>query len=80
MSRPCFPVANGTMYIRYEVYDHDERKPNAKFVPPTAGGKWAGDSSSHNRRNVSAHFLPPKVQPKIRLGMIGAYPEVREQE
>src|SRR6202007_2190713 len=53
---PLFPSQTGTASIGYEVHD-DERKSNAKFGQPTARGKWAGYSSSHDRCNVCVGLL-----------------------
>src|SRR4029077_9065760 len=38
-------------------YDDDKRKPNAKCGQPTARGKWAGNSSCHDWRNVGVGLL-----------------------
>src|SRR5713101_3229553 len=54
---PLFPSQTGTASIGYEVHYDDERKPNAKCGQPTARGKWAGNSSPHNRRNVCVGLL-----------------------
>src|SRR5713226_3338675 len=54
---PVFPSQTGTASVGYEVHDEHERKPKAKSVQPTARGKWAGNSSSHDRRNVCLGLL-----------------------
>src|SRR6266849_5259835 len=54
---PLFPSQTGTASIGYEVHYDDERKPNAKCGQPTARGKWVGNSSPHNRRNVCVGLL-----------------------
>src|SRR6266478_4176524 len=54
---PLFPSQTGTASIGYEVHYDDERKPNAKCGQPTARGKWAGNRSYHDRRNVCVGLL-----------------------
>jgi hypothetical protein len=54
---PLCPSQTGTASIGYEVHDEHERKPYAKFGQRTALGKWAGNSSSHDWRNVGVGLL-----------------------
>src|ERR1700722_437985 len=51
------PSQTGTASIGCEVHDEHERKPYAKFGQRTAFGKWAGNSSSHDWRNVGVGLL-----------------------
>lgn len=54
---PLFSSHTGTASIEYEVQHDDERNPNAKCGQPTARGKWAGNSSFRDRRNVCVGLL-----------------------
>src|ERR1035438_4431328 len=57
MSNASLPVANWHGIHWYEVHDEHERKPNAKFGRSTPSGKWAGNGSSHDWRNVGVGLL-----------------------
>src|ERR1700733_9941390 len=57
MSSASLPVANWHGIHWYEVHDEHERRPNAKFGRSTARGKWTGNRSSHDWRNVCVGLL-----------------------
>src|SRR6202042_1625174 len=57
MSSASLPVANWHGIHWYEVHDEHERKPNAKFRRSTARGKWTGNGSSHDWRDVGVGLL-----------------------
>src|SRR5216684_5882239 len=65
---PVFPSQTGAASIGYEVHDEHERKPKAKSVQPTARGKWAGNSSSHDRRNVCVGLLRKSGKGSLHSG------------
>src|SRR5258707_9320063 len=65
---PVFQSQTGTASVGYEVHDEHERKPKAKSVQPTARGKWAGNSSSHDRRNVCVGLLRKSGKGSLQSG------------